>query len=197
MAGAVLSATKEEWKQRSVYQVLTDRFARTDGGREPCTELSKYCGGTFKGLTQHLDYIQSMGFDAIWISPVVENSANGYHGYWASNFEAINPEFGTEQDLQNLVDAAHQRDMFVMVDVVANHVSYVPQISVTDAATSSVTRHEDFSSIHPFNDPSYYHENCEIKDWDDEKQMENCRLCGLPDLDQDHPFVRQYLKDWV
>ena len=44
----------------------------------------------------NLDYIQGMGFDAIWISPVNDNLENGYHGYWATNFETINPHFGSE-----------------------------------------------------------------------------------------------------
>jgi alpha-amylase len=58
-----------------------------------CNDLSAYCGGTFKGVTDSLDYIANMGFDAIWISPVVKNyedaSTNqwGYHGYWATNWE--------------------------------------------------------------------------------------------------------------
>ena len=94
------SADIEEWKTRTVYQVLTDRFARSHGQSiQVCTDLHQYCGGTFKGLEQNLDYIQNMGFDAIWISPVAQNSAGGYHGYWATDFSKINPEFGTEQDL--------------------------------------------------------------------------------------------------
>ena len=66
-----------------------------------------------------------MGFNAIWISPVVENYENGYHGYWATNWEEINHYFGTADDLKNLVDACHEKDIWVMVDVVANHVGPV------------------------------------------------------------------------
>ena len=63
------SKSKEEWKTRSIYQILTDRFARTsDTGS--CT-LSQYCGGNYQGIINHLDYIQGMGFNAIWISPIV------------------------------------------------------------------------------------------------------------------------------
>lgn len=59
---------KIEW-----FIILTDRFFRTDGSTNPCNDLRKYCGGTWKGITSQLDYIQGMGFDAIWISPVVDN----------------------------------------------------------------------------------------------------------------------------
>ena len=121
-----------------------------------------------------------MGFDAIYISPVVKNTPGGYHGYWASEWDQINQHFGTEEDLKDLVKEAHALDMYVMVDVVANHVGYVSN--------------NDFSSIKPFNDKSHYHKDCEINDWYDRWQLENCRLCGLPDLAQEHPFVRNYLK---
>jgi alpha-amylase len=68
-----------------------------------------------------------MGFDAIWISPVVDNLDPGYHGYWARNWEKINDHFGSEDDLHNLVKAAHAKNIWVMVDVVANHVAPIGQ----------------------------------------------------------------------
>ena len=86
-----------------------------------------------------------MGFDAIWISPVVENIDGGYHGYWASHWEKMNPHFGDENDLKNLVDECHKRDIWVMVDVVANHVGPVGM---------------DFSRIYPFNKNEHYHDRC-------------------------------------
>ncbi len=61
---------------------MTDRYSKTNGDTSSCSSLSNYCGGTFKGIENNLDYIKGMGFDAIWISPVVDNIANGYHGYW-------------------------------------------------------------------------------------------------------------------
>ena len=76
-------ASPAEWRNRTIYQVLTDRFARGDGSTGGCNDLSTYCGGTFKGIVQHLDYIAGMGFDAIWISPMVLNTQNGYHGVYS------------------------------------------------------------------------------------------------------------------
>lgn len=61
--------TAAEWREASIYQVLTDRFATTDGTSPNC-DISNYCGGTWKGIENKLDYIQGMGFDAVWISPV-------------------------------------------------------------------------------------------------------------------------------
>lgn len=77
-----------------------------------------------------------MGFNAIWISPVVENLDNGYHGYWATNWEKVNEHFGSEDDLKSLVNAAHAKGIYVMVDVVANHVGPVGT---------------DYSKIYPLN----------------------------------------------
>lgn len=67
------AADTSAWKSRSIYFALTDRVARSssDTGGSSCSNLGNYCGGTFKGLESKLDYIKGMGFDAIWITPVV------------------------------------------------------------------------------------------------------------------------------
>jgi len=177
--------TAEEWKSRSVYQIITDRFARTDGNTTQCDSLSHYCGGTFKGIQNNLDYIQDMGFDAIWISPVVANTPGGYHGYWVSNLYEINSEFGTPEELTELVQTCHERNIWVMVDIVANHIGYVDDF--------------DYSSIVPFNDSSYYNPyvDCETVNPKDGEGFEKCWLSGLPDLDQNDPFVRETLMTWI
>lgn len=92
-----------------------------------------------------------MGFDAIWISPVVDNYGNGYHGYWAQDWYKINSHFGSEEDLTNLVKKAQSLGIYVMVDVVANHVAPIPN--------------DDWSKINPFNKAEHYHDYCEIKDF--------------------------------
>ena len=106
-----------------------------------------YLGGSWNAMAEKLDYIQGMGFDAIWISPVIDNVEGGYHGYWAKNWEKVNSHFGSEQDLKNLVEAAHAKNIWVMVDVVANHVGPVGN---------------DFSQIYPLNQAYHYHDNCDI-----------------------------------
>ena len=149
-----------------------------------------------------------MGFDAIWISPIVQNNdlrtktheIDGYHGYWASDFDALNEKFGTESELISLISKAHQMDILVMLDVVANHVGYVDSNPVEIKSVKDKKEYkqiEDFSKIKPFDKAEYYHKMCEIHDWNDIWQLENCRLCGLPDLDQDHEFVKDYLLNWI
>ena len=104
---------------------MTNRFYRTDGSTQPCADLHSYCGGTWKGITSQLDYIKNLGFDAIWISPIPENQGEDYHGYAGLHWENVNPLFGTSADLKNMVDAAHAKGIWVMLDVVANHVAYI------------------------------------------------------------------------
>jgi len=179
---ATLAASPEEWKERTIYQVITDRFARNeDDPSAPC-DLHRYCGGTFKGIQSKLDYISGMGFDAIWISPIPVNHGEDYHGYGALDWYTVNPHFGTKEDLKELVAEAEKKNIWIMLDVVANHVAYVDL---------------DFSGVIPFNKDEYYHTKCQINNWNDPNEVEYCRLANLPDLNQDHPFVRQALKDWV
>jgi alpha-amylase len=131
--------------------------------------LHNYCGGTFKGIQDNLDYITGMGFDAIWISPIPHNAEADYHGYGALDWERVNEHFGTADELHDLIDACHERDVWVMLDVVANHSSYYAD--------------SDFSNVNPLNDPDMYHPKCDINDWGNQWQVENCWLSGLPDLD--------------
>lgn len=81
LAGAILGVgalNPDEWTRQSVYQVLTDRFARTDGSTSAPCGARDYCGGTWRGLTDHLDYIQGMGFTAVRIpTPLWELEAGG------------------------------------------------------------------------------------------------------------------------
>jgi alpha-amylase len=79
----VSALSAAQWREQSIYQVVTDRFARTDlSTTAPCDPAEQgYCGGTWRGLLSKLDYIQGMGFTAVWISPVVKqidgNSRDG------------------------------------------------------------------------------------------------------------------------
>ena len=176
----IAAKSKSEWLSRSIYQILTDRFARSsDTGN---CDYFKYCGGNYRGIIQQLDYIKGMGFDAIWISPVIENTENSYHGYHFTNLYKLNPHFGSEDDFRELIQKCHEKDIWVMVDVVANHVGPVGT---------------DYSRITPFNLPEHYHEKCDIVDWNNQWQVENCRLCDLPDLKQENTWVTEKLVDWV
>ena len=172
--------TKEEWKSRTIYQIITDRFARTQDTGE--CDLYKYCGGNYQGIIDKLDYIKGMGFDAIWLSPIVENFEDSYHGYHYTNFYKLNPHFGTEDDFKALVEACHKKDIWILLDVQANDVAPVGT---------------NYENIVPFNSSEHYHDWCEIVDWNNQWQIENCRLVGLPDLKQENDYVAETLYNWI
>lgn len=134
-----------------------------------------------------------MGFDAIWISPVVEQVSNptrAYHGYCAKNIYGLNSNFGTADELRALAKALHDRDMYLMVDVVPNHMAFDGSAATTD-----------YSTFYPFNDRSFFHSVCFITDWTNVTQIQRCWLGGevnpLPDLNTTSPQVRTEWNTWI
>jgi glycosidase len=127
----------------SVYFVMTDRFENGDssndfGGSTEGRYASGYVpdeigwwhGGDFKGITKRINYIRDMGFTSIWITPPVkqvifQGSSASYHGYWGLDFLTVDPHLGTEEDFKEMVKAAHNAGLKVIVDVVANHTADV------------------------------------------------------------------------
>jgi glycosidase len=125
-----LSTHVDDWRDRVIYQVLIDRFADGDSSNNydvDRTAAARWHGGDWAGLEGRLDYLQQLGVDALWISPVYRNvetdaDVDGYHGYWPQDFTAPNPHFGDVMALRSLVRAAHNHGMVVIIDVVTNHV---------------------------------------------------------------------------
>jgi len=136
-----------DWDESVIYFMVTDRFF--DGNESNNTasgaktygkdNAGLYHGGDFAGITQKLDYLEDLGINTIWITPIVENIPGvtvtdtgkedvpynaAYHGYWASDFTKLNPTLGTEEEFQTLIDQAHSRGIRIMVDIVVNHAGY-------------------------------------------------------------------------
>ncbi|WP_328338096.1 pullulanase-type alpha-1,6-glucosidase [Streptomyces violaceus] len=135
-------ATREQF-----YFVLPDRFANGDPrndkggltgsrlatGYDP-TDKGFYQGGDLKGLIKRLDYIKGLGTTALWMAPIFKNqpvqgngsdASAGYHGYWITDFTQVDPHFGTNEDLETLIDEAHAKGMKVVFDVITNHTADV------------------------------------------------------------------------
>ncbi|MFJ2933446.1 pullulanase-type alpha-1,6-glucosidase [Streptomyces sp. NPDC087219] len=134
---------RQDLTREQFYFVLPDRFAngdtsndrggltgsRTQTGFDP-TDKGFYQGGDLKGLTERLDYIKGLGTTAIWMAPIFKNrpvqgegkdASAGYHGYWITDFTQVDPHFGTNEDLEKLIAAAHRKGMKVFFDVITNH----------------------------------------------------------------------------
>ncbi len=130
-----------QWQDQIFYQLLPDRFS---DGREESRPMfdfnnpekyrvqnkaawmaagNKFVGGTIKGIQSKLDYLQALGVTTLWINPpwCQRVDLETYHGYGIQNFLDIDPRFGTRQDLRDLVDAAHDRGMYVIIDIIYHH----------------------------------------------------------------------------
>jgi glycosidase len=93
-----------------------DKRAWMEGGK-------KFQGGTLKGIASKLDYLKELGVTALWIGPIWRQRPDleTYHGYGIQNFLDVDARFGTRQDLRDLVDAAHVRGIYVLLDIIYNH----------------------------------------------------------------------------
>ena len=136
-----------DWDESVIYFMVTDRFfdgnESNNAANGPQTygkdNAGLYHGGDFAGITQKLDYLEDLGINTIWITPIVENIPGvqvtgegaddvpynaAFHGYWASDFTKLNPALGTKEEFQTLIDQAHSRGIRIMVDIVVNHAGY-------------------------------------------------------------------------
>ncbi|KAF3389655.1 Alpha-amylase A type-3 [Penicillium rolfsii] len=198
LVGSAIAATPAQWRSQSIYFMLTDRFARTDGSTTAACNTGDraYCGGTWQGIIDKLDYIQGMGFTAIWITPVTgqltgdTGDGTAYHGYWQQDIHSLNSNYGTASDLKSLASALHDRGMYLMVDVVANHLGY-------KGAGTNV----DYGIFDTFNSKDHFHSYCEITDYSNQTNVEDCWLgdtiVSLPDLNTESETVQNIWYNWV
>ncbi|KAK4541991.1 hypothetical protein LTR36_007191 [Oleoguttula mirabilis] len=180
---------------------MTDRFAIPSGtpytvGGCP-TALGPYCGGTWSGLMENLDYIQGMNFDAIWMSPIIAQlpqltpDGRSYAGYWQQDLMDINYNFGSSEDLHALIDEIHARGMYYMMDVSVNHMAF-------SGAADAI----DYSVLNPFDNEKYYHPYCEL-DYSGKNitSLEQCWLGSwfvpLADLRTESKEVREIFGTWI
>ena len=180
-----------DWDEAVVYFMMTDRFfdgnesnntasgADTYGKNNP----GLYHGGDFAGVTAKLDYLQDLGVNTIWLTPIVENVKGvavtdegkedvpynaAYHGYWASDFTKLNPTMGTTEEFKTMISEAHKRGMRIMVDIVVNHAGYGTESTFADMLRDKSVSEGD------------------IKSWQS----------GLPDFATENADVRAKLVEW-
>jgi 1,4-alpha-glucan branching enzyme len=103
-----------------VYHIFIDRFSPEDGKAwaQP-DRLDGFFGGTLRGIIDRLDYIQELGANTLYLSPIFPSDS--HHGYNATDYFSIEPRLGTLEDFRELLDRAHARGMRVLLDFVPNH----------------------------------------------------------------------------
>ena len=134
------------WEGANIYFLLTDRF--NNGNKENDLNFDRtdttgilrgFMGGDIQGITDKIEdgYFTELGVNAIWFTPVVEQihgstdegtgRSYGYHGYWAKDWTALDPNFGTKKDLEKMVRSAHEKGIRILMDVVINHTGPVTE----------------------------------------------------------------------
>lgn len=210
-------ASAADFKREVIYQIVTDRFfdgstannnPSQSSGLYDSTKTSwrMYWGGDLQGIQQKMSYLAGMGVTAIWISPPVDNlntnipdgSGNptaSYHGYQGRDFKRIEEHFGNSSnswtDFDNLVTAAHQNGIKVIVDFAPNH-------STQNNAGEFGALYDNGVLLGNYtNDTNgYFHHNPNISGggWDDRYQVQYYTLFDLSDINQEHATMDAYMK---
>ena len=134
------------WEGANVYFLLTDRFNNGDTTNDINFDRTKetgklrgFEGGDIKGITQKIKegYFTKLGINAIWMTPIVEQIHGGtdegtgvtygFHGYWTKDWTAVDPNYGTKENLKELVDVAHKYGIRILLDAVINHTGPVTE----------------------------------------------------------------------
>ena len=170
------------WEAASVYFLMTDRFNNGDKTNDlnfdrtkTAGKLRGFEGGDIKGITKKIDegYFDKLGINAIWFTPIVEQIHDavdegtglsyGFHGYWAKDWTALDPNFGTKADLANLIKKAHAHGIRIVLDGVINHTGPVTN---TDVAW-----------------PNYWVRSSPVCDYKNYQNTTECTLvANLPDI---------------
>lgn len=223
-----------DWRDIFIYFLLVDRFDDNDNGTQPYNPAAPtdgrdsadgrvFQGGNLKGITRRLDYIKGLGANAVWLSPVFRNRQemnDSYHGYGIQNFLEVDPRFGTREDLRELVDKAHAKGMYVILDIIFNHTGdnwaypenypYYYWKEAQEPFPFGFWREKDPQAGFQHDDAVWpkelQREDCykrrgEIRDWYDQNEAMNGDFLSLKELDINRPDVLDALiksyKYWI
>jgi glycosidase len=220
-----------DWRDQVIYFLLVDRFDDNkdhlpytshaiSNGRNPA-DGKRFQGGTIKGITRRLDYLNNLGCTTIWLSPVFKNrldKPDSYHGYGVQDFLDIDPRFGTLADLQELTRQAHARGMYVIQDIIFNHSGdvwaypgdhpyfyhegqrYPFGYWREQDPTPGLQRVDGIWPVE-LQDPDTFKRKGEIRNWYDDLETQDGDFFSLKELDINQPRVLDTLikayKSWI
>lgn len=192
----------------AIYLITPDRFANANPENDIVEDLlektidrsNDYArhGGDIEGITQHLDYIEDLGFTAVWPSPLLENNMKSasYHGYAITDFYKVDPRFGTLSEYKNLAKQLQQKDMKLIMDMVANHCGsehwWMKDLPFSDW----VNYQEQFEAGEKM--PTSNHRRTTNQDryaseYDAVEMQKGWFVQTMPDLNQQNQFMATYL----
>lgn len=191
-----MSDIKKHWyKEMSVYQIWPRSFC--DGNGDGIGDL--------KGVMSKLDYIKSLGVDAIWFSPLYKSPQHDY-GYDIADYRDIAPEYGTLEEFKELLDAAHSKGLKVIMDLVINHTSNEHEWFIESKKGKDNPYHDYYfwrkgKKPNGKKPPNNWLSTFTGPGWEYDKDLDEWYLhlfCKeQPDLNMDNPKVREEIKDII
>ncbi|NLR94109.1 glycoside hydrolase family 13 protein [Flammeovirga agarivorans] len=193
-----------------VYLIMPDRFSNgdpsidnVDGMKEKVNRNAPFGrhGGDLKGIRNHLDYFVDLGVTALWLNPIQENNAQkySYHGYGITDFYKVDPRLGTNQGYKSLVSLCHQLGLKVIMDLVFNHIG-IDHWWMSDLPSLDWLNHQYYWDEGQ-KDSSFFGTNYQVtkqhdpytSDEDFKANVEGWFTKDMPDLNQNNPFLAEYL----
>ncbi|MBS0010484.1 MAG: glycoside hydrolase family 13 protein [Bacteroidales bacterium] len=183
-----------------MYLIMPDRFANGDpsndeieGMREGLNRRKRYGrhGGDIKGIREHLDYIAGMGFTSIWLNPVLENDMDewSYHGYAATDFYKIDRRLGTNDDYVQMISEAKEKGLKVIMDMIFNHCG-LEHWWMDDLPSEDWLSYPEYV---PTNHRRTVNQDPYASQYDEERMTRGWFVPAMPDLNQENPFMAEYL----
>ncbi len=184
-----------------IYLITPDRFANGDTGNDAVDGLGDLPdrdepygrhGGDLKGISNHLDYIEDMGFTAIWLNPVLENAMPeaSYHGYATTDFYRVDPRYGSNEDYRQLAAELRERGLGLIMDMIVNHAGrehwWMDDLPTADWINSAGEYRETNHARTTNQDPY-------ASDYDTRAFADGWFTPAMPDLNQRNPLLADYL----
>jgi len=192
----------------AVYLITPDRFANGDPSNDIDKTLNEKSidrsddyarhGGDIRGIIDHLDYIDEMGFTAIWSSPLLINDmeSGSYHGYAMTDFYRVDPRFGTLEEYKELATKADERGIKLIMDQVANHAGvehwWMDDLPFSDWVNYQ-KRYENGEKIPHSNHQRTANMDLYASEVDKKRLSEGWFVDTMPDLNQRNPHMAEYL----
>ena len=184
-----------------IYLVTPDRFINgnpnndwVEGMKEKPNRMDKdgRHGGDIRGIINSLDYLQKMGFTAVWLNPVLENNMTrvSYHGYSTTDFYKVDPRYGTNEEYRELNDELDKRGMKLIMDMIFNHCGsehwWMEDLPMADWINNhpnyKITTHRRTVNQDPH-----------ASEFDRKAMTDGWFVPTMPDLNQRNPFMEKYL----
>jgi neopullulanase len=196
------SANREGFNSSDVIYLITpDRFINgnpendwVEGMKEHPNRADKdgRHGGDIRGIINSLDYLQNLGFTAVWLNPVLENNMTqvSYHGYSTTDFYKVDPRYGTNEEYRELNDELDKRGMKLIMDMIFNHCGsehwWMDDMPMSDWINNypeyKITNHRHVVNMDPH-----------VSEYDHKTMVDGWFVPTMPDLNQRNSFMEKYL----